>query len=106
MKARQVVSDTPNAEVEELRRTLNTLLLVLQNVSAHVAAGDIDEEEAFIVLANTLTSGVDTDMLDIGGNGNDYEGTGREVVGLKPTPQRPRMPQIKALVTMDKGSDF
>ena len=104
-KSRPVVSDTPGDEFGELRRQFNNLLLVLENVCAAVDAADITADEAFTVLATTLSAGVDSDITGVDGGANNYAGTGRECAGVKPTPAvRPN--GQRALVDMDNGSDY
>lgn len=105
-KARPVVSDQHSAEVDEMRRSLHALLLVLQNVAFEVDAGNITADEAFTALLTTLSTAVDSDIATIDGGGNTYTGTGLTVAGVKPTPLHPRRPRNGELADLTSTSNY
>lgn len=104
-RARLVVADMNSAEMDSLRRQFNNLLLVIENVSSEVDAGNITADEAFTALVTVLNSGVDGDIAAIDGGANNYAGTNREILGVKPTPLHPK--QVRGVTRdMDKDSNF
>lgn len=104
-RARLVVADTNSAEMDSLRRQFNNLLLVLENVCAEVDAGNITADEAFTALVAALNNGTDVDIALIDGGANNYAGSNRELLGVKPTPLHPR--QVRGETRdMDKDSNF
>ena len=108
-KALPVISDVSSAEVDEMRRSFHALLVALQNVASEVDAGNITADEAFTVLLNTVSTGLDSDITGVDGGGNNYAGTGVVVSGVKPTPLHPRRARkvgVAALVDLDENSEF
>ncbi len=105
-KAREVVADQHSAELDEMRRSLHALLLVLENVANEVDNGSITADEAFTALLTTLQAGLDSDITGVDGGGNDYAGTGLTVAGVKPSPLHPRRPRNTDLVDLDKNSGY
>ena len=89
-KARLVVADQNSAELDQLRRSFNSLMVVLENCASEVDAGNITADEAFTALATTLSTGTDATIASIDGGANTYTGTARELLGVKPTPLHPR----------------
>lgn len=85
MRVRRLVADQSSAEVDQLRRSLNALLLVLENLAGTSFTALADLQEA---LANTLAGGLDADFTTAT-NADSYVGTGVELVGLRPTPKHP-----------------
>lgn len=83
-KARRIVSDTPNAEVDELRRQFNNLLVIIEN------ATDLAGVQAAIAA------------------GADVGGTEKEINGVKPMPLHPRYSREgnDARIDLDASSDF
>lgn len=88
MLVRLVVGDQSSAEVDQLRKTTNALLLVLENLAGTSFTALADFQEA---LENTLTTGVDSDFTTAT-NADSYTGTGAELVGLRPMNRHPRRP--------------
>lgn len=84
-KRRRVMADAASAEVTELRRSFNTLLLVLENISEQVDAATITATEGFVALGLAISTGTDSDVTGINGGANNYTGTGLEVSGVKVT---------------------
>ncbi len=105
-KAKQVVSDMSSAEFDLLRRQFNNLLVVLENVAASVHAGTITADEAFTALNSALSTGADSDIENIDSGSNDYVGSRKELLGVKPGPTHPKRPSTGAVVDMDENSDF
>lgn len=104
-KARLVVADQNSAELDQIRRGLNALMVVLENVASEVDAGNITADEAFTALLTTLSTGLDSTIASIDGGANTYTGTEREVVGCRPTPLHPK--QVRgSLRSMSKDDDF
>jgi len=103
-KARLVVADVGSTELDQLRRSVNALFVVLQNIADQVDAGTMTADESFTVLLNTLFTGIDSSITGISGGGNNYAGTQREVVGTKPTPSQPMPPRggITNMLASDK----
>lgn len=108
-KALPVISDVSSAEVDEMRRSFHALMLVLENVASEVDAGNLTADEAFTVLLNTVSTGVDSDITGVDGGGNNYAGTGLTVSGVKPTPLHPRRARrvdAGKLSDLDVNSDY
>lgn len=101
MFVRLVVGDQSSAEVDQLRRTTNSLLLILENLAGTTFTALADMQEA---LANTLSTGVDSDFTTAT-NSDAYVGTGLELVGLRPMNRHPAragsVGQLKAAETDD-----
>ena len=87
-RVRLVVGDQSSAEVDQLRRTVNALLLVLENLAGTTFTDHADLQEA---LANTLSTGVDSDFTTTT-SADSYVGTNVEVVGLRPMNRHPSRP--------------
>jgi len=98
---RLIQGDQSSAEFDQLRRTSNALLLVLENLAGTTFTTLADLQEA---LANTLSTGTDSDFTT-GTSADSYVGTGVELVGLRPMNRHPARPgsvgQTKAMVTDD-----
>lgn len=96
-KARVVIGDQNSAEFDELRRSYNSLLLVLENIASQVSDSTLTAEEGFTALAAALRTGVDA-----GDDPAGYVGTQRQVVGVKSTPTIPlrRAEDVSKLVDM------
>jgi hypothetical protein len=103
-KARLVVADVGSTELDQLRRSVNALFVVLQNIASEVDAASITADEAFTVILNSLSTGVDSSITGVDGGANNYAGTQREVVGTKPTPSQPMPPRggIANMLASDK----
>src|SRR5687768_16705393 len=105
MAKRRKVQATGNAELFEVRRQFNNLLLVLQNISEQVDAATITSTEGFVALGLTISTGVDSTVAAINGGANTYTGTGLEVLGVKavnPVPARgPRLGTVSMAATDD-----
>lgn len=105
MAKRRKVQATGNAEVFEVRRQLNNLLLILENISGQVDAATITATEGFVALGLTIAAGLDSTVATINGGANTYTGTGLELVGVKavnPVPARgPRQPLVPMASTDD-----
>jgi len=105
MAKRRKVQATGNAEVFEVRRQFNNLLLILENISEQVDAATITSTEGFVALGLAIDTGLDSSVTGINGGANNYSGTGLELVGVKavnPVPQRgPRSPLVPMASTDD-----
>ena len=93
-KARKVVADQNSEELDQLRRTVHTILLLLENAGNLGGAATTTPAETFQAIADAISSGVDVD------NGN-YIGTGLVVEGVDPTPKHPRRPKGGKVVDLD-----
>lgn len=80
-----VSGDQFSAEVDQLRRTVNGLLLVLENLAGTTFTTLADLQEA---LENTLSTGADSDFTTAT-SADSYVGTGAEMVGLRVRAQHP-----------------
>lgn len=85
-----VVADTGSQEVDELRRTVNTLLLMLETAAASITAG-ASAEDVLNAWSAAVTTGVDNNPGSIA----DVVSTHREVRGVKVLPPHPRRPLMK-----------
>lgn len=81
-KARKVVGDQNSAELDELRRQFNNLLVIIEKTAT------------FATLQTAIANGVEAVT------------TKKEIVGVKPTPLHPRRPKNDTLIVLDSGSDF
>jgi hypothetical protein len=101
-KARPVVSDSSSAEIDELRRQFNNLLILLERVGAEVVATTLTAEEALQVVSDSITAGRDTTTT------SGHVPTLRELNGVKPTPTHPRRARSNddARVAMGIDSNF
>lgn len=100
VKVRLVVSDQNSTELEALRRSFNSLLLILQNIAAEEAAATTTAVQSALALSTALSTGSDTDAAP-------HVGTGRLVYGIRPTPTQPLhakvvAPDLKVMTTADK----
>lgn len=87
-QARKVVGDQNSAEFEQVRNTLNTILLMLEAAGAAIVAGDT-AEDVLQTIGEAITAGTDSSAAPTAAN---YAPTEREVVGLVVTPQHPTRP--------------
>lgn len=83
-KARVVIADQNSAEVDALRRSFNSLIVVLENISAEVVATTLTPIQGFEALGAALDTG-----RDASGTPAPHVGTGRLVTGIKVTPAYP-----------------
>ena len=93
-KARKVVADQNSEELDQLRRTVHSLMIILENVGTNLAAA-IDPADVGTALEAAIATGVDSDTS--GG----YVPTGIEIVGVDPTPKHPRRPKGGKIVDLD-----
>jgi len=100
-KARLVVADQNSAELDALRRSFNSLLIILQNIAAEEAATTISSVQAAAALSAALSTGIDLSSAP-------HVGTGRMVYGIHPTPTHParQAEDVTKLETMDASSKF
>lgn len=102
-KARVVVGDQNSAEFDALKRSYNSLLLILEQVAAEVDAATLTPAEGFSALLAALVAGV-----DVSGTPAAHVGTGRFLVGVKSTPPIPprSAETVSTLVTMTDSDRF
>lgn len=100
MLVRLVVGDQSSAEIDQMRRTQNALLLVLENLAGTTFTALADFQEA---LANTLSTGLDSDFTTAT-NSDSYSGTGVELVGLRPMNRHPSRPGAATGTQLKTGS--
>ena len=89
---RLVVGDQSSAEVDQMRKSLNGLITVLENIAGTTFTTVADLQEA---LANSLSTGSDGDFTTATSS-DAYVGTGAEIVGLRPMNRHPRRPGFVA----------
>lgn len=98
---RIVTGDLPSAEKDQLRRTVNTLLQMLETAEASLTAG-ASAEDILNAWADAVRTGRDNNPASIA----NVVSTGLEVVGVRGTAQHPPRPgsdgQLKAM-TLDDG---
>jgi hypothetical protein len=102
-KARVVVGDQNSAEFDALKRSYNSLLLILENIASEVDAATLTPAEGFSALLAALVAGV-----DVSGTPAAHVGTGRFLVGVKSTPPIPprSAETVSTLVTMTDSDRF
>lgn len=103
-RCRLVVGDQSSAEVDQLRRTVNALLLVLQRAGENVTAGT-SAEAVLESIAAGIAAGADTDPA---GDLTFGTPTNVELVGLKVMnahPKRPGSRQGSQVVELDPAKD-
>jgi len=100
-KVRLVVSDQNSAELEALRRSYNSFLIVLQNIAAEEAAATTTSVQSAAALSAALSTGIDSSSAP-------HVGTGRLVYGVRPTPTQPlhRAEEVVKLETMTAADKF
>lgn len=99
-KARVIVADQNSAEVDHLRRTVNTLLIMIESAEASITAG-ASAGDILDAWADAVRTGVDNNPAAIA----NVTSSGREILGLKGTPKHPdraRMAQTVSMVAADK----
>jgi len=102
-KARLIRGDQSSAEFDQLRKTVNALLLILEN-AGNAVTGGATAGAALQAVAEGITAGADTNPQARA----SYTGTGVEIVGLKPTAKHPDRPgfvagtQLTTLSATDK----
>lgn len=95
-KGRRVVGDQNSEELDQLRRCVHTLLLVLSSVATQI--GDAANAAAISDIADGLANAIDTGVdSDVSG----YTGTGLALEGVIPTPQHPRRPNVGKVENLD-----
>lgn len=99
-RARLVVADTNSGEIEQLRRTLNSLLHMLESAEA-----SLDNSATAEAVLAAWAAAVRTGTDDNPDSETGVLPSGREIVGLKPTPTHPRRPK-GALAEMSVNDDF
>ncbi len=82
-----VVGDSGSQEVDELRRTVNSLLLMLESAEASLTAG-ATAENVLNAWADAVRTGVDNNPAAIA----NIAPSNRQIVGVKVTPLHPRRP--------------
>lgn len=85
---RLVVGDQSSVEVDQLRKTVNALLLVLQRAGENIVAGD-SAEDVLQSIGEGIAAGVDSDPETTLSSGTP---TGLELVGLRVMNRHPRRP--------------
>lgn len=98
--ARPVIADTNSQEVAELRRTVNSLLLMLETAAASITAG-ATAAQVLSAWSAGITAGRDSNPA---GTANIVS-SGREIVGVSSLPNIPPTAQ-RALVPMGPDSGF
>lgn len=99
-RARVVVSDTSSEEVDQLRRTVNTLLHMIESAEASLTAG-ATAENVLDAWADAVRTGKDDNPDGV----SDVSPTNRVVVGLRPTPTHPTRRSM-AVEEMDASADY
>lgn len=111
MRARLVVSDTSSAEVDQLRRSVNALLLILEDLGARLtaevvtapSAADLEIVAVFQSISDAIRDGADTDP---DGELVTHVPTGLPIVGMRPTVRHPaRRQRTTVAVEAADGED-
>lgn len=100
-KARIVIGDQNSAELDALKRSFNSLLVVLQNIAAEEAAATTTAVQAAAALSAALSTGLDSSSAP-------HVGTGRMVVGVKSSPTIPMRAEetVTRLVDMTAADKY
>lgn len=98
-KARVVVGDQESEEFEELRRTVHTLLHMLETAKASITAL-ASAEDVLSAWSDAVATGVDNNPNSIA----NVVSTGREVVGVVPSRLRAPRRRFGTLKDLDKDS--
>ena len=98
MRVREIVGDTQSAEIQQMRRSFNSLLRIIENVATLRVATTIDAAETWLAIRDALVTGLDSDN-------SPYLGTGQEMVGIRVTPTGLRKAQANARVVEDDLTD-
>ena len=96
-KARKVVGDQNSEEMDQLRRAVHGILVLLENVGTALGAATADATVTDIGdgLAAAINTGTDADSAS-------YTGSGVDVAGMEPTPKHPKRPTASGkLVDVD-----
>lgn len=95
-KVRKVIGDQNSEELDQLRRCVHTLMIMLENLGTDLgAAADFtDVNNIGDGLNAAFVTGVDTAATD-------YTGSGLVVEGVDPTPKAPKRPTVGKVVDMD-----
>lgn len=88
-KKRLVVGDQSSAEIDQLRKTVNNLLKILENAGASITA-TCTAEEVILAIAAAVTTGVDDNAGTVGSA--DYVSSNLELVGVQPMNAHPGRP--------------
>lgn len=97
-KAKVVVADQNSAEVDQLRKTVNALLVMLETAKDALPTPANRVEKVLASWADGIAIGKDS-------NPNSYSdavATNVEIVGLQVTPRHPDRPGNAVLGTLDK----
>ena len=99
---RLTVGDQSSAEIDQLRRTVNTLLQMLETAEGSLTAG-ASAADVLNAWADAVRTGTDDNPLAIA----NVVSTSLEIVGLRPMNRHPARPgsvnQTKAM-TLDDGA--
>ena len=98
MRVREIVGDTQSAEIQQMRRSFNSLLRIIENVATLATATTINDLQAWEAIQDALVTGLDSDNTP-------YVGTGQEMVGIRVTPTARRKAQANARVVEDDLTD-
>jgi hypothetical protein len=100
-RARKIVGDLNSAELDHLKRTVNTLILMLETAGTSVDDG-ATAEEILSAWSAGIAAGVDNNPESTA----NITSTGRTIEGLWTTPKHPDRPKMPQLVDMNSDSDF
>ncbi len=96
-KARKVIGDQNSEEVDQLRRTVHTLMLMLENLGTMLTTLDNTSAATIVTGMTEIGTGLNAALdngLDADIGGTLYVGaTGLEIAGMRPSPQHPRRPR-------------
>jgi hypothetical protein len=95
-KARRVVSDQNSEELDQLRRTVHTLMIMLENLGTSLgAAADFTD-------VNNIGDGLNAAFVTgVDSAATDYTGSELPIEGVIPTPKHPRRPNVGKVEDLD-----
>ncbi len=100
MRVREIVGDMQSAEIQQMRRSFNSLLRMLETAEASLTAG-ADAEDVLNAWADAIRTGQDDNPASIA----NVVSTDNEMLGIRITPTPLRKAQAKARVVEDDGTD-
>lgn len=97
-KGRRVVGDQNSEELDQLRRTVHTLMIMLENLGTSLGAA-LDFTDV-----NNIGDGLNAAFVTgIDSAATDYTGSGLPVEGVIPTPKHPRRPTVGKVDNLDQN---
>ncbi len=101
MRVREIVGDTQSAEIQQMRRSFNSLLRMMETAEASITTGSASAEEVLGAWADAIRTGRDDNPDTV----SNVLVSDEEIVGIRVTPTALRKAQANARVVQDDGTD-